>query len=503
MAVNTPSSPHTSPHLLPAPVSTYIDRLAQRERLLRWIGAADRSGAIVGITGEPGIGKSALAREIAFELSRTSGAPVYFVRCGERALPAILRDCVAALRPLAPVADDDMALMQFKEALADARAIMVLDGLVDAGDVASLSTPGATVIVTSRLPMRIPAVALQTLGPDESLALLAGCAGVTEDDISLRGICALLAHHPLALSIMGACLRPGQAMPPRQTMMPGECLRWLSDEQNRLARSGLTGGALGLESALSFSYHRVSVPTQRVFRLLSVLPGPFDAGLAAAVSEDAPRAMAELVTRGLLRRENAGGGHAWLAAVRAFARARLANSERVAAEAKHALWVANRAGGVYEGLDALRPHIDAVFSRLQHERGAQSLKAARLLIQLHDALFEWLPTRLTVTEQIGWLRAVAGAQRAIDDERGEVGTLGFLASLHIAQGALDDALRCYERMRAVRNPAQPRSLQTVAAVAGGGAARFEHAHVPAVVAQAPRTIRGGARRAVPMVMSGA
>ena len=502
MAVNTPSSPHTSPHLLPAPVSTYIDCAAQRERLLRWIGAADRTGAIVGITGESGIGKSALAREIGFELSLMSGAPVYFVRCGDRALPAILRDCVAALRPLAPVADDDMAPMQFREALADARAILVLDGLVDVGDVASLSTPGATVIVTSRLPMRIPAVALHALGPDESLALLAGCAGATDDPVSLRGICALLAHHPLALSIIGACLHPGQTMPSGQSMLPAECLRWLSDEQHRLARGGLTGATLGLESALSFSYHRLSVPTQCVFRLLSVLPGPIDAALAAAVSDDAPRAMRDLVARGLLQRENAGGRHAWLAPVRAFARARLANSERVAAEAKHALWVANRAGGAYDGLDALRPHIDVVFSRLQRERGAQSLKAARILIQLHDALRDWLPTRLTITEQVGWLRAVAGAQRAIEDEHGEADTLGFLASMHIAQGALDDALRCCERMLVVRNPAQPSSLQSIAPVAGG-AARFERARVPAVVAQALKTFQGGARRAVPTAIPGA
>jgi hypothetical protein len=123
-------------------------------------------------------------------------------------------------------------------------------------------------------------------------------------------------------------------------------------------------------------------------------------------------------------------------------------------------------------------------------------RAARLMADLTDALRDVLPLRLSAPERVTWLRAQAGAHRALRDYRGEVNALGYLAALHITNDDLDAALKCYERLLNVKQEltAENRSFEMLARVAENpGGITFEHVNMPARIAQALAALGAGKR----------
>lgn len=510
MAFNTASSQTSTHTYLPAPISNCLIPMKERERLQRWINAAP-SGPVVGVIGRPGIGKSTLAADLAREQAAAGQKPVVFAHCRDRRLEAIAQECIHAIAPESPLYAGADVLRAFREIFFATPAIVVLDDLTDHHRVAQLATPNTIIVVTSREPLRVPSVELREWSQQDAIAYVAEHGQVNDNDVALSKICALVNHLPLALEMIAAFFAATPAT------LPSECLRWLSDEHRRLMRTVIReDDQVAYDTTFAFVYHRLAVTLQRVLRQLSVVPGPFDAAMAVAVSEDAEYALPELVKRRLIAFDSETGLYTWRAPVRAFVRARLSNSEVVSAELRHAACVVSRAreighrfqmpapsptaareaGEALRAFDTLRHHIELVFLRVQPDHHALQSRAARLMADLTDALRDVLPLRLSAPERVTWLRAQAGAHRALRDYRGEVNALGYLAALHIANDDLDAALKCYERLLNVKQEltAENRSFEMLARVAENpGGITFEHLNMPARIAQALAALGAGKR----------
>ncbi len=345
----------------------------EHDRLARWIGtaAAAPTGAVVGIVGPVGIGKTTLAIALAETLASERRVPLHVITCRDRKLSTLLREFIYRAAPDAPLVADAETWLKFREIVATRPAVIVLDDLTDIDAISRLALPGLQVIVTSRAPaLSVPSVELRAWSPQEALGYLSERMGSLANDVALPKLCALVGNVPVALSLLAGHLAQTHAG------LPSDCLRLLTDEHKRLKRlSARDDHKLAIDTALSFAYHRLSVSLQRVLRQLSVIPDAFTADIASQICDDAAAALPELVRRNLLVFNSGTGRYAWLSPVRAFARARMSNSEAVTAEMRHAQGVIVHANNIasdtaarnfdsaLRAYDALRPQIDAAFVR--------------------------------------------------------------------------------------------------------------------------------------------
>jgi hypothetical protein len=428
----------------------------ERERLLRWAHAAS-NGAVIGVLGQPGSGKTSFVQALAESIASERAVPLLLIQCRDRRLSAVLRESVCRAAPDLPLAAEleDAMLAQFRSVFATRPAVLVFDDLNDVELLGRLALPGVLVLVTSRAhALAVPFVELRELPADEAIALLARESGALLGDLALAKISTLMQRSPLALGLIAAVLA---ASP---NTLPSDLLRLLNEEYRRLQRLTMRDDLkLVLDTALSFAYHRLSVSAQRVLRQLSVIPDAFAIELASLICDDAAVVLPELVRRKLLQFNSGTGRYAWLPTVRAFVRERLASSESVAAELRHAQGVVALAraisgdvavhniGGALRAFDALRLQIDAAFWRLQPDSHALKLKAARVLIALYGCVEGLLPLRFTPREQAAWLSALVSAHRALENTRGEMQALGQLAAFQLANDDVAAALLCYERVQ--------------------------------------------------------
>lgn len=448
------------------PSAAVVLHAKERERLKRWINAAT-GGAVVGVLGPEGSGKTRMAHTLAESIASERGAPLMLIACRDRRLPAVLRECVWRVAPDLLLVDDAHVIAQFREAFAARPAVLVLDDLADCEQLSALALPGLVAIVTSRVAvMPVPAVGLREISIDDAVAVLAAESGALPSDGALVKIAGLVQKSPFALSLIAAHLAAAPSV------LPSDALRLLSEEHRRLQRLTRHDDLnLAHETALSFAYHRLSVTAQRVLRQLSVIPDAFGADMASFVCDDAALVLPELLRRRMLQ-SNITGRYAWQPTARAFIRARLVSSESVAAELRHAQGVVALARGIageiavrnlgeaLRAFDALRAQIDVAFVRLQPDSHALRYKAARVLIDLHEGVAPLLPARMTTREQMLWLSAIVSANKLLERRRGEAHALGQLALLHITLDDVGSALSCYERLRRLHDD---RSIERVPA----------------------------------------
>ncbi|MGW5719843.1 ATP-binding protein [Amycolatopsis sp. NPDC003865] len=234
------------------------------------------------LTGPGGVGKTRLALEV-FETVRPRYpdaalfADLSPLRDPGQVVPAIAHEAGLDERGPLPVAE------RLAAAFRDKRAILLLDNfehLVDAGaDVVALlgACPGVTVLVTSRVPLRVRAerdyriAPLEAGRPDAPAVRLfterATAAGVSlEADETVARICRRLEGLPLAIELAAARTR---------VLPPGVLLERL---EHRLPM--LVGGPRDLpdrqrtmRDAIGWSYQLLSPAAQALFRTLSVFAG--------------------------------------------------------------------------------------------------------------------------------------------------------------------------------------------------------------------------------------
>ncbi len=206
------------------------------------------------------------------------------------------------------------------------------------------ATPTALVLVTSRneLAGLVAADGAQPLSLDvltgaEARALIAGRIGAArlaaEPDATgeLIGLCARL---PLALAITAARASARPRFP--LSSLAAE----LRDARSRLDALSTGEAATDVRAVFSWSYQNLDAPAARMFRLLSVHPGPDISAAAAASLAGVALPQARLLLRGLARghllAEPAPGRYAFHDLLRAYAaeQAEAADSE---ADARAAL----------------------------------------------------------------------------------------------------------------------------------------------------------------------
>ncbi|MEU6774243.1 BTAD domain-containing putative transcriptional regulator [Streptomyces sp. NPDC046759] len=217
------------PAQLPPPPAHFTGRADVRRALRHALTVPPAPGpAIAVISGMAGVGKSALALDVAHELrDRFTDGQLYVNLHGAtpgmppltsaQALAALLRDLGAEPRSIPEHPDAAAALL--RSLLAPARLLLVLDDAANAAQVRPLlpAGPGCAVIVTSRSPLtaldgarRFP---LAPLTGEDSAALLRAVSGREGLDAG-HPLIELTGRLPLALRVVAARLAARHALTP-------------------------------------------------------------------------------------------------------------------------------------------------------------------------------------------------------------------------------------------------------------------------------------------------
>lgn len=304
--------------------------------------------AVVAINGSGGIGKSALAQQLAHTVvSLFPDGQLYVNLFGSTpgVHPTEPRDALARmLRSLGyedrqiPVETDEAAAL-FRTATASKRVLILLDNAASVSQVRPLlpSSSGSAVIITSRSVLSTldgaHHVRLTVLSPNEAVTLLGRLAGETRTDAAPDAASEVARHCgylPLAIRIAGARLvaEPTWDLP--------AAAKWLADASSRLDQ--LQQDDLAFRATSDVSYQRLSPHTARLFNLLGLLDLADMSAPAAAALADVPNSQVthqldDLVDAQLV--DVASGRYAMHDLVRLFARekaqAHLAEAERAAA----------------------------------------------------------------------------------------------------------------------------------------------------------------------------
>jgi tetratricopeptide (TPR) repeat protein/transcriptional regulator with XRE-family HTH domain len=323
----------TLPRQLPAHTPHFVgraDELAALTSLLdKAVGPSQLAAGTIMISaigGTAGIGKTALALRWAHQVAdRFPDGHLYVnLRGFDPAAPPVrpaevIRDFLGALGvdPSGiPVSLDAQAAL-YRSLLAGRRCLLLLDNARDAEQVRPLlpGTGTCLVLVTSRSQLSSLAACegaqmlnLDLLAITEARELLTrhlGPSRASREPGVMDELIELCARLPLALSIVAARAAAAPALP----------LTGLADELRdaRLRLDALDAGdlATNVRAVFSCSYQHLSEPAARVFRMLSLHPGPDVSAPAAASLAGVPlmrarKALGEL-TRAYLVTEYAPG----------------------------------------------------------------------------------------------------------------------------------------------------------------------------------------------------
>ena len=315
-----PAAPR-SRRLLPRDVPDFVGRDAELDRLLASVDAcAAGGGPVVLIDGMAGVGKTTLALHAAHLLAdRYPDGALYVDLHGHSAEHRAV-DPNAALgmllrawgTPGDRIPEDTRARADvWRGELADRRALVLLDNVLDSGQIRPLlpGSPSCLVLATSRRRLAgldaAATLSLEVMSDADARALLAASVGravagreaaAGRDPAAGRDAAAevveLCGRLPVAIRIAGSRLR----------RHPGWTIRTLADRlravQRRLPELGVEDSQVS--AAFALSYQQLPPQQQRMFRLLGLIPGPDIDACAAAELADLPLAAAERILEDLL-----------------------------------------------------------------------------------------------------------------------------------------------------------------------------------------------------------
>ncbi|WP_198542280.1 AAA family ATPase [Mycolicibacterium peregrinum] len=283
----------------------FVGRAFEKSEIAGLLGDADDGSAnIIVVSGPPGVGKSALVRQAA-ATAQAAGrfSQVLFVDLRgyaedpeDRVLPAIV---LSKLLILLGIADEDIATEPAEQAIqyhrrlselaAQSQAVLLwLDNASDSSQFDPLRPAAAihkAAVTTRETFGYIPkpqVVELAVMTSDEAIELLTssmhqrnpGDRRIEEAPELARRIAELCDHLPLALQIVAALLADEPDRP------ISEVVDELVREEDRLTSLEYSA-SLSVRAAFALSYSRLPDNLQRLFRLMSVIPGG-DVGVVAA-----------------------------------------------------------------------------------------------------------------------------------------------------------------------------------------------------------------------------
>ncbi|MGW2510267.1 NB-ARC domain-containing protein [Streptomyces scopuliridis] len=308
-----PSGPDTKPDQVPPLTVTYINHdadLALLDGYLGEGGAGTSRVGYAGLTGMPGVGKRALARQWAAknrERFPDGLLHVDFATLRDQRdlmggdVSAALRKCLRSLGvldPYIPASFEDRVTL-FRSRSAGRRILIVLEDVNQPAQVTSLvpKGPGSALLVTGNGKLDELAVdgarliSLAPLDRAAGLGLLTDrCApGAVEAEPEAAGrLVELCAGLPKALHLVAARLATSRGL--TMSRLADE----LADETRRLAGMSLRGrGEHSMSAVLGLAYRRLPDDAARLYRLLGWFPGRAFDGAAAAAAADIDTATAE------------------------------------------------------------------------------------------------------------------------------------------------------------------------------------------------------------------
>ncbi|WP_241836408.1 BTAD domain-containing putative transcriptional regulator [Streptomyces sp. CB01249] len=471
------------PRQLPLGSSSLVGRRRQRDRMTEvLLGRSPERSRLVALSGLPGVGKSALAIEVAVALDQYFADGILHVDLGgvapegllshEHVIARLLNDL--GVRPATPTSDG--MLSAYRTALADRSVLLILDNARDEAHVRRLLTPAgaSATIVTGRryldgLQIREHAelIPLEPLNRADATALLGERLGEDHMRTAAPFVPDIVEHCsglPLALGIMAARIkRRPRALP--------DIVRELRVESTRLRSLDLGSEDLSVRLSLDASRRQLSAPAARLLERLAIHPGPTIswAAVRAIEPEDSPHisnAVDELVGMGLAL-EPSDERYALHDLVRVYAEAltcewaeaeRMRVVRRVLHYMLHQAWSCDRRLEPGRRLPIGRPGTlvvmvpaDAAAAMTWFEEEYSTLTAAVALAQRHGLdRYTWLLSMTLVTFQ--WrsgrhLDALAGLQRALPAATRESGPADvamvhrMIAGTHRALGNVEAAVR--------------------------------------------------------------
>ncbi|WP_236654752.1 BTAD domain-containing putative transcriptional regulator [Streptacidiphilus anmyonensis] len=396
------------PAQLPARAGAHVGRRPQMEELDELVSPDPaRRSHVMALVGAPGVGKTALAMHWAHARREHFEDGQLFVDLrGHSPLPTlrpgdVLGQFLRALGvpPDQLPADEDEAAALYRTLLADRQMLIVLDNARDAEQVRPLipGAQGCAVLITSRSRLAglvasdgARRLGLDVLDPDEGRQLLGstigGCRVAAEEDAARRLVQAC-GGLPLAIRIAGANLLA------RNAGIADFCAELTGDDV--LSRLHVEGDRRStVRAAFDLSYRALPAAVQRMFRLLSLMPGAdLTVEGAAALADTTPAEAAGLLlslTDAHLAQERAAGRFGLHDLLRSYARELVGREETHAARQRLFDWYLH--------------HTDA---------------AARLLYPAEPAASPSAGSRSAGSRSVG-SRSAAGASVAVPPSAGPV-----------------------------------------------------------------------------------
>jgi predicted ATPase/DNA-binding CsgD family transcriptional regulator len=470
-------------HGFPASLTSFVGR-AQDTHL---IAARLAEGRLVTLTGPGGAGKTRLAGEVAKQVAGRFADGVWLAELAAVREPAQVPAAVAAalgLHDLPAVAAADA----LAHALARRQLLLLLDNCEQVIGAAAevcgrllLGADDVRVLATSREPLRIAGEVRYRLGPltlpdsdkpenpanppdpeaaeeSEGVTLFADRArraepGFTLDAQTRRTVAQLVTRldgMPLAIELAAARV---DALGAPQLLDRIDDRFALLVDGDRLAQQRQRS----LAAAVQWSYELLGTEERRVFRAVSVFPGPFSLDGAEAVAGPAAcRTVPRLVDCSLLVPPRAGPDgrtrYTMLETLRAYGAALLAEAdEDDQAAAALAGYVAELAEGAFGGLHtatqeaASLRHFDAEETSMRHALAWAMEHDPALALRLALAQSQWWQVRGRLTSQAPLLAAAAGHAEAGSPEWCGVRMLLGQAAAQLAEP--DVALEHYTAVR--------------------------------------------------------
>lgn len=435
-------------HQLPTPPADFTGR-EEELAFLRSALTQGGTGAIFGVRGTGGVGKTVLALKLAEGLEHLyPDAQVYLDLQGVtqpltsvQAMAHVIRSYQRDAPP--PESEAELAGL-YRSVLHNKRVLLLMDNAASREQVEPLIPPsGSLLLVTSRFHFALPGLVSRDLDElpleDARGLLLKISPRIGKEADQIAQLCGRL---PLALRLAGSALAE------RLDLSPADYARRLKEGKERFGP---------VEASLLLSYELLSDELKQFWRVLAVFPGTFSASAAAALWEleldPASDVLGELVRCSLVEWEEKDQRYRLHDLARSFAERQLAETERETAQRRHAeyflefLGAANRLylkGGESLG-EALRL-FDAEWGNIQagftwaSDRSSQDETAARLCDDL-SAGGHVLYLRQHPRERIRWLELALVAAR----QRGNRKREGFhLGNLGLAYAALGDPRRAIE-----------------------------------------------------------
>jgi tetratricopeptide (TPR) repeat protein len=476
------------PNQLPQPV-----RLTGRAADAAAMDAA-RDSRLILLTGQPGIGKTALAVNWGHAVRADYPDGALFADLhgyapdGPAGASDVLGRFLRALGIDPRLVSADLAELTglYRSLMVDKRMLVVLDDALTAAQVMPLlpSSPESATVVTSRLRLGGLAarggrvIQLGSLDTDAALELLACMIGndrLHAHPHAARQLVELCARVPLAICVAGARLAARSRWP------VSEMVDAMVHERERLAALRMEDD-MAVRSALDVSYSALPTEAARMYRLLGLFPGThFDSGVAAATATvsraDAKRLLGRLTDANLLD-DTSGGRYRFHDLTRLHARdlAEQTEPESAREEAIRRMldWYLAAAGTASLTVTAYRKEGDLVldirYPPAEPLRFASSgaalewldrelpnvLAAARMAAgyrqysvawQLADAMWPVFLYRGRHAERLDFDRLGLDAAREGSDALGEAKMLYRLGTALVSTGQLDQAEAYLEQAR--------------------------------------------------------